>query len=82
MSGFTLWKIGPLRRSGDDADYAWFLREIQRELQDNRPEDWVQDERQPDNHEQRAPVPQLIAHFAEPNRANDGPAHGVFGEPA
>ena len=54
-----------------------FSAKPQRELQHREAEDRVEQERQPGDHEQRAPVAELIAQLAQPDQADDGPAHAV-----
>jgi hypothetical protein len=74
---FAARKILGILGAGDHTDDAGRLREPQGESQHSEPEHGIKDERQTEDHEQRAPVSQLIAHLTEPDRANDGPAHTV-----
>jgi hypothetical protein len=68
-------------RAGDDAEGAGLLDEADRELQDREAEHRVEQQRQPDDHEQGAAVAELVAQLAQPDQADDGPAHGLGGPP-
>ena len=61
--------------AADDADGDLAVHEAGGELEDGDAEDGVQQQRQPGHHEQGAAIPQLIAQLAEPDDANDRPAH-------
>src|SRR5205085_6790910 len=59
------------------ADRAWSCDEARGEFQHGETQERVQEHREYDDHEERAPVAKLVAQLANPDETNNGPAHGV-----
>src|SRR5262245_1850847 len=61
--------------AANDADHASAAAEGSRDLHDAEPGNRVEKHRQDHDHEERAPVAELVLKLSQPNQANDGPPH-------
>jgi hypothetical protein len=55
--------------------HVLFEKQAISQLKDAEPEKGVHEQWQDDDHQNRAPIAELVAHFSEPDDPNDGPAH-------